>query len=72
MKYWRQHFRENPGSPFVMAFIASLILTAGLLLLSKYDYANYIVTAGFLLLIPGVALQISSFYESYKKSEEVQ
>jgi len=51
-----RYLRENPGSPFILTFILSLLVAAATYS-SNATLANDIVTNTFLLLVVGVALQ---------------
>lgn len=52
-----KYLKENPGSPFILTFILSLLLAAATYS-SNSTFANDLVTVTFLLLTMGVALQV--------------
>jgi len=51
-----KYLKENPGSPFILTFILSLIVAAAIYS-SNPSFANDLVTNTFLLLIVGIVLQ---------------
>jgi hypothetical protein len=67
----RRHLGENWGAPFVLAFIAALILSAVELSLGFSDVANTVAVYAFYALVLGVALQIAS-YVKYGEGARVE
>ena len=55
------YVRENWGSPFVLAFMVLLIVSAGDLSFGLSDAANSTAVVAFYALVIGVALQIASY-----------
>lgn len=60
------YFRENPGGPFIIAFMVILMVCAGLLIVDKEDYANALAIGAYFSLVIGVTLQFISFIRSEK------
>jgi len=63
------YFRENLGAPFIISFMALLIICAGLLIQGNSSLANDVAVYAYYLLVIGVVLQLAS-YLKYGKSEE--
>ena len=55
------YFRENWGAPFIIGFMALLLVSATGLSLSQKGLANDIAIYAFYLLVVGVILQIVSY-----------
>lgn len=66
----RKYFGENQGAPFIIAFMATLMLSAVFLMMRNYDYANAVATCGYFLVVIGVILQLISFIRSKKAGTE--
>ncbi len=64
------YFRQNWGAPFVVTFMALLVISAGLLSFGASDEANAVAVYAFYSLLVGVALQIAS-YVKYGEGEIV-
>jgi hypothetical protein len=63
------YFRENLGAPFIIGFMALLIICAGLLIQGNSNSANELSVYAYYLLVIGVILQLASFLK-YGKSEK--
>jgi hypothetical protein len=63
------YFRENLGAPFIIGFMALLIICAGLLTQGNSSLANDAAVYAYYLLVIGVVLQLASFLK-YGKSEK--
>jgi hypothetical protein len=63
----RKYFKENPGAPFILAFMVTLMLSAVLLIVGNDVYANVAATCGYFSLVIGVILQLVSFIRSSKR-----
>ena len=64
-----KYFRENLGAPFIIGFMALLIVCAGLLIQGNSSLANDVAVYAYYFLVIGVVLQLAS-YLKYGKSEE--
>jgi len=59
--------RANPGSPFIAAFIVSLLSTAVLLVSSRAGEANNVANYAFYSLIVGILVQIGVVVREERK-----
>jgi hypothetical protein len=64
-----KYFRENLGAPFIIGFMALLIICAGLLVQGNSSLANDAAVYAYYLLIIGVFLQLASSLK-YREREE--
>ena len=53
--------RENPGSPFILFFIISLLLSSGFISDGYYKLADKTTYISYLFFIIGVILQINEY-----------
>ena len=63
------YFRENLGAPFIIGFMALLMICVGLLIQGNSDSANELAVYAYYLLVIGVILQLASLLK-HGKSEE--
>jgi hypothetical protein len=61
MSIFNAYFRENWGAPFILGFIALIIVCAVLQLDGLPDSANSVAVYAYYLLVIGVILQIVSY-----------
>lgn len=66
-----QYLKENPGSPFILTFILSLMLAAATYS-SSASLANDLVKDTFLLLIVGIALQAIALARKGSQEDDLQ
>ena len=63
----RTYFLNNFGAPFILGFMALLLVCAGLLINGNSDLASQIADASYLLLVVGVVLQSGSYVLEQRK-----
>jgi hypothetical protein len=54
----KSHFKANPGTPFILAFMVLLISATALLVTSKTNEANSIAEYAFYSLVLGIVIQV--------------
>jgi hypothetical protein len=59
--YLNQDYKENCGAPFIIAFLITLMVSAGMLASGSEAAANEIAVYAYYLLVVGVALQLAAF-----------
>jgi len=64
-----EYLRENLGAPFIIGFMALLMICAGLLIQGNSSLANDLAVYAYYLLVIGVFLQLASSLK-YGKSKE--
>jgi uncharacterized membrane protein YbhN (UPF0104 family) len=64
------YFKENWGTPFIIAFMILLIIAAIYLSIGNEAYANEIAIYAYYALVIGVFLQLASYIKYAKKEEE--
>jgi heme/copper-type cytochrome/quinol oxidase subunit 4 len=66
----RQYVKENWGAPFVVGFVALLMVAAVTLLMDFAVLANEVAVYAFYALVVGVVLQLVCFLRCGKKAGE--
>ena len=61
------YIKENWGAPFILAFIALLIVAAGSLAIGSSSLANNVAVYSYYSLVVGVVLQLVCFLKYGKK-----
>jgi hypothetical protein len=61
------YVKENWGAPFILAFIALLIVAAGSLAIGSSSLANNVAVYSYYSLVVGVVLQLVCFLKYGKK-----
>jgi hypothetical protein len=54
----KDYFKANPGTPFIVAFMALLLSAAVLLASAKPNEANILANYAFYSLVLGIAIQV--------------
>ncbi len=66
----KKYFRENWGAPFVLGFMALLIVAAVSLVMGLNLLANGVAAVSYYSLVVGVVLQLVCFLKYGKKNGE--
>ncbi|MEM2352278.1 MAG: hypothetical protein QXT26_07710 [Thermoproteota archaeon] len=61
IKRLKKYLRENLGAPFIIAFMALLLLSAAYFLLGVNEMADSLATVAYFMLVGGVLLQLASY-----------
>lgn len=65
----KTYFRANPGTPFILGFMALLVSAAVLLTSGNADAANSIAGYAFYSLVLGIAIQIGVVVKESRKHD---
>jgi hypothetical protein len=66
----RGYVKENWGAPFVVAFMALLVVAAGSLVLGFGVFADGVAVYGYYVLVVGVVLQLACLWKYRSKEGE--
>lgn len=63
----RRYLKENWGAPFIIAFMITLMVSAGMLASGGEAAANEAAVYAYYLLVVGVALQLAAFIKGERE-----
>jgi len=64
------YFMENPGAPFIIVFLALLVICAFILASGGEPGANALAVYAYYSLVAGVVLQLVAYVKTGKKQRE--
>lgn len=70
IKRLKEYLRENLGAPFIIAFMALLLLSAVHFLLGVNEMADSLATVAYFVLVGGVLLQLASYIRGFRHSRK--
>jgi hypothetical protein len=63
----KSHFKENPGTPFILGFMVLLVSAAVLLVAGRSDEANATAVYAFYALVLGIIIQVAVIVREGRK-----
>jgi hypothetical protein len=63
----KTYFKENPGTPFILGFMALLVSAAVLLVAGRSDEANATAVYAFYALVLGIIIQVGVIVREGRK-----